>query len=60
MTKGDTQLRRAFSWVDPRLEVRETSKYGRGIFATAPINKDEILIVMGGYICNTNDENVPT
>ena len=46
-----------FSWMDPRLEVRETSKYGRGIFATKPIKKDEVLIVMGGYICNVDEEN---
>jgi len=49
--------KRGFSWIDPRLEVRKTSKYGRGVFANRLIKKDEVLIVMGGYICNTNDEN---
>lgn len=48
---------RPFSWMSPKLEVQETGKYGKGVFAKADIKKDETLIVMGGYILTIEDEN---
>lgn len=49
--------KQSFSWVNPKLEVRETKKYGKGVFAKEDIKKDEILIVMGGYILTIEDDN---
>ncbi len=47
----------AFSWVSPLVEIRDTNKYGKGIFAKARISQGTVLMVMGGYILNTEDEN---
>ncbi len=49
--------KRPFSWVNKKLEIRETNKYGKGVFAKREIAKGEILFVMGGYILDINDEN---
>jgi len=46
-----------FSWMSPSIEVKDTGKYGKGIFAKKDIKKDEILIVMGGYIFDIEAEN---
>jgi SET domain-containing protein len=43
--------------MNPSIEVKDTEKYGKGIFATKNIKKDEVLIVMGGYIFDIEDEN---
>lgn len=46
-----------FSWMNPNLLIKETGRYGKGVFAKNAIKKDEILFVMGGYILNIIDEN---
>ena len=46
-----------YSWMHPALEVRATHRYGQGVFATTSLAKDEILIVMVGYILTIEDEN---
>lgn len=48
---------RPFSWMNSTLEIRDTGIYGRGIFTTKDISKGSVLVVMGGYICNTEQEN---
>jgi hypothetical protein len=48
---------RNFSWMNPKLEVRDTKKYGMGVFAKEDIEKGEMLFVMGGYILTIEDEN---
>lgn len=48
---------RPYSWMHPDLEVRSSDRYGRGVFAKKQIPKDTVLIVMGGFICNTEQEN---
>jgi uncharacterized protein len=48
---------RPFSWMNPRLEVRDTGTYGRGVFANDTVASGDVLIVMGGNICNTEQEN---
>jgi hypothetical protein len=57
-TKGRkvTPVTPTFSWLNPKCEVRETGKYGKGLFATAPIRKGEIVCIGGGYILTTEDE----
>jgi len=44
----------------PKLEVCNTEKYGKGVFATAKIKKDELICVFGGYIkALTEEEKLP-
>lgn len=50
-------MARMFSWMNPKLEVRETGHYGKGVFATGEIAADEMLFVMGGYVLTIEDEN---
>ncbi len=50
--------KRVYSWVSPKLEIKDTGKYGKGVFAVMDIKKDETLIVMGGQILNTEQENL--
>ena len=38
------------SYRSPKTEVRESKIHGRGLFATADIAKDEIVLVKGGHI----------
>jgi SET domain-containing protein len=38
------------SYRSPKTEVRESQIHGRGLFATAAIAKDEIVVVKGGHI----------
>jgi SET domain-containing protein len=47
----------AFCWLNPKLKVKKTGKYGKGIFATQPIKKDELLAIMGGYIFTRAEED---
>jgi hypothetical protein len=46
-----------FSWMNPKIEIRDTAKYGKGVFAKEPLSKDETLFVMGGHILSIEDEN---
>lgn len=46
-----------YSWMNKKLEVRDTEKYGKGIFAVEDISAGETLIVMGGYIIDIEAEN---
>ena len=40
------------SYRSPKTEVRESKIHGRGLFAIAHIDKDEIVAVKGGHIVN--------
>jgi SET domain-containing protein len=40
------------SYLSPKTEVRESPIHGRGLFAIAPIAKDEVVAVKGGHIIN--------
>ncbi len=48
---------RPFSWMNPKLEIRDTKKYGKGVFAKADLKKNETLFVIGGYILTLEDED---
>ncbi len=43
------------SWIDPRIKIQE-SETGKGLFATEPIQKGEIVTIWGGKVF-TNIEN---
>ena len=46
-----------YSWMNPKLEVRESSLGGRGVFARERIEADEMVFVMGGYILTIEEDN---
>src|ERR1700719_1521999 len=48
------------SYRSPKTEVRESKIHGRGLFALAAIDKDEIIVVKGGHIVDrkTLRENI--
>jgi len=44
-----------YSWLNPKLGVRESPKHGKGIFAKTTLDKDERLAIFGGYIMRIDD-----
>jgi hypothetical protein len=40
----------SFSWLDPRLEVRDSRIHGKGIFARDIITKGEAVVIWGGNV----------
>lgn len=48
---GATRIKyRTESWIDPRIEIRNSLIEGKGLFAKAPVQKDETLIICGGTL----------
>ena len=45
-----------FSWMNSKLEVRDTGKYGKGIFAKEVIKKGATLTIFGGCIRSVLEE----
>jgi SET domain-containing protein len=46
-----------YSWLSPNIKVLKTENRGKGLFAAKVINKNELILVMGGYIFSIEDEN---
>jgi len=46
VTKNTRKKKRTFSWMNPKLEVRDTKKYGKGVFTKKDIKKDEIKMLI--------------
>lgn len=47
-----------FSWMNPQLVIRETRRYGKGVFVRhGRVLKGEMLFVLGGSILTITDEN---
>ena len=53
---SDEKPSRMFSWMNPKLEVRNTEKYGKGVFAVDDISKGEKVAIFGGYVVKLNEE----
>ena len=49
-------VKRPFSWMNSKLEVRNTKKYGQGVFAKKDIKRNELLVIFGGYIKSVIEE----
>ena len=47
-----------FSWMHSALEIRETDRYGKSVFACRHIPADTRLAVFGGYVMRIADEPV--
>lgn len=56
-TSGTPKKKRMFSWMNLKLEVRDTLKCGKGVFAKENLKKDEILAIFGGYIMTLKEED---
>ncbi len=49
-----------FGWINPELEIRNTNKYGKDIFAKKNIKPKELLSIFGGYVMTLREEaNLP-
>ena len=46
-----------FYWFNPKVEPRDTGKYGNGLFAKEKISKDERILIIGGYILTVDEES---
>ena len=46
-----------YSWMNKKLQVAKTEKYGKGVFSLQDIAAGETLIVMGGYVIDIEAEN---
>jgi uncharacterized protein len=49
--------KQSYSWMHSALEVRDTGKYGLGVFATHALQQETLLIACGGPILTIEDEN---
>ena len=45
-----------FSWIKNGTKVKETKKYGRGIYATEEIKKGEVVAALGGHVFTIEQE----
>jgi SET domain-containing protein len=46
-----------FSWMNPKLEVRETAACGKGVFAKSAIVQGERICVLGGAVISGIEES---
>lgn len=54
------KMRHSFAWMNPKLEIRETEKYGKGVFAKEYLKQRELLSIFGGYVMTLKEEsNLP-
>lgn len=49
-------MSKIFSWMHQDLEVRDTERYGKGVFVTKAIKAGELLTVFGGYVVTIQEE----
>lgn len=45
-----------YSWMNPKLEVRESQSGGKGVFASEKIKANELLAIFGGCVMSGSDE----
>jgi hypothetical protein len=51
-----TKAYRPIDWIDPRIEVRPSPIHGKGMFATAPIEKGQVVNIWGGTLLLTEED----
>lgn len=56
ITKSDYISKRMFCWLNKKVIVKNTKKYGMGIYSTQVINKDEKIAMFGGYVMTRKEE----
>ena len=47
---------RKHCWLNPKMEVRKTNKYGKGSFATEAIKKGELIAIHAGWLMTRAEE----
>lgn len=54
MTLADNAYRRS-SWIDSRLEIKPSPIHGKGLFATSPITRGEVVVIWGGILMSEEE-----
>ncbi|MFZ1720698.1 MAG: SET domain-containing protein-lysine N-methyltransferase [Candidatus Moraniibacteriota bacterium] len=49
-------MKHKFYWLNPKLTVGKTARYGVGTFANKNIKKGELLLILSGYVMKVVDE----
>jgi SET domain-containing protein len=49
-------MKNKFYWLNPKLQVKKTARYGLGTFAAKAVKKGERLLVLSGYVMRLEDE----
>lgn len=49
--------KKIFSWINPKLKVKEITGDYKGVFTDVNIKKDEVLAIFGGYILSHDEED---
>lgn len=49
-------MKQKFYWLNPKLSVRKTKRYGFGTFAKKNIKQGELLLILSGYVMRVVDE----
>jgi SET domain-containing protein len=49
-------MARKYSWLNPKLYIKDTGKYGKGVFAGEEIKKGELCAIFGGHILSFKEE----
>jgi len=55
-TEPTYKSKRTFSWTSNKINIRDTEKYGMGVFAKEKIKKDEKIAMFGGYVMTRKEE----
>jgi uncharacterized protein len=50
--------RNQLTWINEKLETRNTVNYGKGIFCVEPVIKGEILATFGGHVMTIEQESL--
>jgi hypothetical protein len=56
-TEPSYKSKRVFCWVSDKVSVKDTKKYGMGLFANSKIKKDEKIAMFGGYVMTRKEED---
>ncbi len=56
-TKSKYKSKRTFSWVTASVIIKDTKKYGMGIYAKKEIKKDEKIAMFGGCVMTRKEED---
>lgn len=54
--KSSVSMKKPFSWLNPKLQLRITKQKGKGLYATEDIRKGSLLCIFGGYIMTRVEE----
>ena len=44
------------SWINPKIEIESSPLHGKGMFAKAPIDAGEIVVIWGGHYVRQQED----